>query len=584
MSTLLSAQSISIDLTSGTLFEGISFTLQKGNRVGLIGHNGCGKSTLLKILSHQNDDYIGQLSQAKRCVVAYIEQHLPYHLESVSLLDALCDQLPTSIKEEEQWRAETLLVEMGFEQHQWGQLAGQLSGGQHMRLLLARALIQQPDLLLLDEPSNHLDLPTLLWLEKFLLNWKGSFVLVSHDQTLLNKVTNTTWIMRDKTLYHFDLACSDAREALAEKDSSDEQRRNIEQKEIDRIAKSAKRLAEWGKVYDNEDLARKAKHMEKRKQKLEESQTQLGEGTPWTLSLKGQALPANRLIDFKQVMVTPAPNASSLFQVLDKQVKSGDRVAIVGRNGCGKSSLLRMLFQRFNQLDGNHLSGDDFVFHPQCRLGYYDQSLQQLQDDEMLLEALRPFADLADEQRKMALISSGFSYDRHTQKVKELSGGERARLLFVGLTLANYHLLFLDEPTNHLDLEGKQELFDTLSCFEGGLMVVSHDRELIETCCNRFWLVSDGVFEEHHDVSEVYCRLSVDTKTDQREGGLVVKSAGSQLESSSVLDEESLLAELLKLEQLLDDDLNRKVKHQKPAMQLEWRDKISEISSLLELD
>src|SRR5690606_23638727 len=135
------------------------------------------------------------------------------------------------------------------------------SGGQQMRLLLARAIIHQPDLLLLDEPSNHLDLPSLIWLEGFLSRWKGAFVLVSHDQMLLDRVTNTTWIMRDRTLHHFALPCSLARAALDEKDQADRLRHQSEQKEIDRIERSAKRLAQWGKVYDNEDLARKAKTM-----------------------------------------------------------------------------------------------------------------------------------------------------------------------------------------------------------------------------------------------------------------------------------------------------------------------------------
>ncbi|MBW3695809.1 ABC-F family ATP-binding cassette domain-containing protein [Vibrio sp. T187] len=589
MSTLLSAQSISIDLTSGTLFEGISFTLQKGNRVGLIGHNGCGKSTLLKVLSQQISDHTGQISQANHCVIAHIEQHLPTHLASVSLLDALSDQLPSASKLEEQWRAEALLVEMGFSEHQWNHEAGQLSGGQHMRLLLARALIKQPDLLLLDEPSNHLDLPTLLWLENFLLNWKGSFVLVSHDQRLLDKVTNTTWVMRDKTLYHFDLACSEARQALSEKDKTDEQRRNVEQKEIDRIAKSAKRLAEWGKVYDNEDLARKAKHMEKRKERLQENQTQLGEGSPWRLTLSGETLPANRLMDLRDVAVTPALDAPRLFQLVDKQIKSGERIAILGQNGCGKSSLLRLLFARyqFNQSQESSALDTDFVFHAQCRLGYYDQSLEQLHDHDSLLEALRPFAPLTDETRKMALISAGFAYQRHSQPVVELSGGERARLLFIGLSLAKYHLLFLDEPTNHLDMEGKQELFDTLNQFQGGLMVVSHDRELIETCCNRYWLIVDGVFEEHTDLEQVYRLLGNSGSTAKELGGNTSgseQSATAAGESVPLFDEETLLESLFELEQLLEDDMNRKAKHQKPALQEEWKAKIRQINEQLALE
>ncbi len=152
---------------------------------------------------------------------------------------------------------------MGFAEAAWSLTAGSLSGGQHTRLLLARALIISPDLLLLDEPGNHLDLPTMLWLEQFLARWNGSFILVSHDSALLDSVTNRTWILRDGQLQAFDLPCTQARAALAARDESDALRHKAEQKEIDRVTASAKRLATWGQVYDNEDLARKAKQMEK---------------------------------------------------------------------------------------------------------------------------------------------------------------------------------------------------------------------------------------------------------------------------------------------------------------------------------
>ncbi|XOT94690.1 ABC transporter ATP-binding protein, partial [Alcaligenes pakistanensis] len=170
-------------------------------------------------------------------------------------------------------------------------------GGQYTRLLLARALITQPDLLLLDEPSNHLDLPSLLWLEGFLSSWRGTFVLVSHDQRLLDRVTNSTIILRDHTLSFFSLPCSAAREALRHRDEADLRRQQGEQKEIDRIEQSAKRLAIWGQVYDNETFSRKAQSMEKRLSKLRDSQTDLTQGTPWTLQLHGLEMKADRLLD-----------------------------------------------------------------------------------------------------------------------------------------------------------------------------------------------------------------------------------------------------------------------------------------------
>ena len=263
MSTLLTAQSLHVDTAFGPLFTNLSFTLKKGDRIGLIGYNGCGKSTLLQVLDGTIVPNSGSVALANHCLMARVEQHLPDTLLAQPLLQAVLAKLPVLERESQRWQAERLLAEMGFTPDEVLQRASTLSGGQHTRLLLARALIQQPDLLLLDEPGNHLDLPTLLWLESFLQTWQGSFVLVSHDNILLDAVTNASWILRDRTLHAFSLPCSAARQALEAQDASDALRHKAEQKEIDRVAASAKRLAIWGRTYDNEDLSRKAKQMEK---------------------------------------------------------------------------------------------------------------------------------------------------------------------------------------------------------------------------------------------------------------------------------------------------------------------------------
>ncbi|MGI9282130.1 MAG: ATP-binding cassette domain-containing protein [Endozoicomonas sp.] len=296
MSTLLSAQSVSYDNNSGPLLEELSFTLKKGDRIGLIGHNGCGKSTLLKLLTGHLSARSGSIALSKQCIMAAIEQHLPDSVSQLTLIDAIKAQLPDATREDDAWKAELQLSEVGFSEQDWLLKAATLSGGEHTRLMLARALILEPDLLVLDEPSNHLDLPTLLWLEHFLKQWQGSFVLVSHDQRLLDQVTNNTWILRAGQIHCFRLACSQARQALEDQDETDRLRRQSEQKEIDRVESSAKRLALWGKVYDNEDLSRKAKSMEKRIDRLKDQQTDQPAISPWQLKLKGEALRADRLL------------------------------------------------------------------------------------------------------------------------------------------------------------------------------------------------------------------------------------------------------------------------------------------------
>lgn len=586
MSTLLSAQSIHFHTPSTSLFEALSFTLKRGDRIGLVGHNGCGKSTLLQLLCGNKEPHSGDITLSSNCLVEIVEQHLPTNLEHFSMLEAVIAKFPKDEQLQSQWQAELILFEMGFSSSDWNRTAGCLSGGQHTRLLLARALISQPDLLLLDEPSNHLDLPTLLWLERFLLNWKGSFVLVSHDRRLLDKVTNCTWILRDKSLNYFHLPCSAALLELEIVDEVEKQRNLTGQKEIDRVEKSAKRLANWGRVYDNEGLARKAKNMEKRVERLKETQTALTGGTPWQLTLKGERLKADRLLSMSNLTVKPARlDAPELLHIVEQQLKSGDRVAIIGNNGSGKSSMLKALWHGYtHKIEGM----ESIKLHPSCRIGFYDQSLKQLRDHDSLIDALEPFTDLNEERRKIALISAGFEYIRHSQRVCELSGGERSRLLMLGLSLAEYHLLMLDEPTNHLDFDGKVELTKTLNQFEGGVLLVTHDRELMEKSCNRYWLIKDGKLTEWHDLEKLYLDIDLESKDS---GGEHLNSDAAQRESVTVSDqayselhsEETTLERLYQLEMLLGEDQQRKPKHQKPKMQQLWREEIERMTKRLNL-
>ncbi|EKK5243872.1 ABC-F family ATP-binding cassette domain-containing protein [Cronobacter sakazakii] len=574
MSTLLTAHSLRIDSPFGPVLNTLSFTLKKGDRIGLIGHNGCGKSTLLKALDGTLAPAEGVVTRAARCLLARVEQHLPDELHQQTLLDALLARLPEAERESSAWQAQALLANMGFAEAAWSLTAGSLSGGQHTRLLLARALIISPDLLLLDEPGNHLDLPTMLWLEQFLARWNGSFILVSHDSALLDSVTNRTWILRDGQLQAFDLPCTQARAALAARDESDALRHKAEQKEIDRVTASAKRLATWGQVYDNEDLARKAKQMEKQVARLKEEQTELPQGSRWRLTLSGDALAADRLLELENLAVSAAPDAPTLFTLPLARLKSGDRVALLGHNGCGKSSLLRLLWRQWQT--GETVPG--VTFHPRVSLGYYDQSLHQLPDNATLLEALEPFAPEL-QQRKLALISAGFPWARHGQRVDTLSGGERSRLLFVGLSLARYSLLMLDEPTNHLDMEGKEALAQTLQTFQGGLLLVTHDRTLMEASCNRFWLVEDGGLSEWHNMEALLARLRA-APTQEAENEAPAALAAPPDEHSDA----HLLERLIELETRLNADLERKPRHQKPSLQAEWRKEIAHLSAALGLE
>jgi len=574
MTTLISTQALQLDTHDGFLFNELAFTLRQGDRIGLIGHNGCGKSTLLGLLSGTREASSGTIHVARACRLQHVEQHLPAELASLSLYDALL--APVLEQPELHWRVDSLLAELGFDLDTAQVPVHSLSGGQHTRLLLGRALLQEPNVLLLDEPSNHLDLPSLLWLEQFLLAWRGAFILVSHDQRLLDNVARRSWILRDSRLYDFDLPCGPALAALAEADMAAAARHAAEQKEIDRLSASSARLALWGRTYDNEDLARKAKTMQRRIDKLKEEQSFVSDGAPWRLSLRGKALAADQLLVLDALDVSAVPQSPVLFRVGQLWLKPGDRIALLGANGSGKSSLLRLCWQAIQAQEER----SDLRYHHAANIGYYDQSLKQLADDADLSDALYPFAvqnEAARSQvaRKQALIAAGFPYARHGQTVATLSGGERARLLFLGLSLASYHLLLLDEPSNHLDMQGKAELGQALQGFEGGCLLVSHDRDLIETACNRFWVVADGQLEEWPDAASAYARLSV-------EDGQALTPAPTVEHASAVLaDVDVQLERLCELEQLMADDLARKPRHQKPASQQAWLAELERLNLVL---
>ena len=573
MTTLMSTHSLQMNAGELPLFDSIDLSIHSGDRIGLIGANGSGKSTLLSLLAGQVEPHDGRIHRAAPCRCEFVTQHLPSRLHGLSTRAALGDAVADDPALG--WQLDKMLEDLQLAPHA-AQVVTSLSGGQHSRLQLGRALLRQPNLLLLDEPSNHLDLPSLLWLEQFLQGWRGALVLVSHDARLLDRVTQDTLILQDRRLYRFALPCSQARAALVQEDESARQRRADEQKEIDRLSASSKRLAIWGREHDNAKLVRQAKSMEKRIVRLREEQSLVGAGAPWRLELHGLGLPADALLRLEALDVRPAPALPPLLRAEGLWLRSGDRVALLGANGAGKSSLLRQCWRELCE----QRQGEGWYRHPAASIAYYDQSLQQLDDQATLTDALYALAPLPAISLRQALIRAGFPYARHGQRVHALSGGERARLLFLALSLASHHLLWLDEPSNHLDLEGKEELAEALAQFAGGVLLISHDRDLIERSCNRFWVIREGRILEAHGAEQAYAELRGDSLPP---GGIAPHEAPTE-ETTRAEGDEALLARWYELDGLLAADLARKPRHQTPRLQQGWRDELRLLAERLGLD
>jgi len=577
--SFISAIDLSFQAGSKPLFSGLSFSIEAGDRIGLVGHNGCGKSTLLKLLLNELSIDAGQLHIQRGLKIGFVEQFLSDSLEEMAAYDAVLNQIPSEEQLVRAYQVETLLEQLGFDSTTVQRPLKTLSGGQKNLVLVARAIIREPELLLLDEPGNHMDSNAMFFLKRYLSQRDvPSFLMISHDRDLLDSVTDRTLWLRDERCYSFNLPYSNAKIALKAQDDAARKTREAEEKEIDKLKVSAKRLATWGKVYDNEDLARKAKSMEKRIDKLEAVKTFVTNGSGLSLKVDPEFLKTKQVFVFEQETIN-APDGRLLFSVDDLNFRPGDRIALLGTNGSGKSSCIEALMQGYRTDIGQQTNTR---FNPNVRIGYFDQELAQFDGDVSIAQWIREHCSASDEDIKQTLIQWGFPYVDHGRRVNVLSGGERARILLLTFQLDQPNLLIMDEPTNHIDLQGKEELEIDLVQEGLSLLFTSHDQRFIQNIATRFWWIDNGKLIEIHDSEQYFSSISdspVRSEISSQSGGMKTPSTKFAIEQGA--DEDRWLERICELEQLLEDDLGRKVKFQKPALQQQWREEIELLNKKL---
>jgi len=549
-----------------TLFSDIDLAINSGDRIGLVGHNGSGKSTLFSILSGTLEPDTGDISRNHDLQLEIVEQFIGDDLLALTLLGALLQKLPAEEAVSGRYRAEQLLTDLGFDPAEYDFLVNDLSGGQQNRLMFARAIITGPNLILFDEPTNHLDLRTVLIFEGYLKTTRSAFLIISHDRAFLDRVTNRTVFLRDERLYNFDLPYTSAREALEEQDLAAAATREQEEKDIRRLEASAKRLATWGRVYDNEKLARKAKSMEKRIDRMKDEKTFVSRGSGLNLTVDVGGAQADRMLAIEGCDIH-APDRSTLFHIEDMIIRPCERVALLGHNGVGKTTLIT----RIMDLYAGEPAGDEIRFNPQCQIGYYDQELNRLNPALSMLENLRENCAGAGNRIKTALIRAGFPYTDIDKKVEILSGGEKARLMFLIIELNQPNFLILDEPTNHIDIQGKEELEAQILDSKATVIITSHDRRFVDNIANRYLLIHSGQLREIHRPEEFY-------QMDRADRPLV---AHENVVEKTELSEEETLARIIELEELITADEARKPKFQKLKLQAAWRNELSELKELL---
>lgn len=476
MSPLLTAHTLAKSFGSSPLFKEISFTISQGDRIGLVGPNGAGKTTLLKILVNLEKPDEGSISRRQGLRVGYASQ-------SPEFPDQPIEELLLSVKAsgnevDRRTRARTLLSRALFTDFTVS--AASLSGGWKKRLDLIRALMQEPDLLLLDEPTNHLDLDGILWLEKFLVREKLSYLIVSHDRYFLENISNKT--MELNRCYPQGLFVAEG--AMSRYVELKEEFLQAQLQTQRGLASTVREEIEWLR---KSPKARTTK-AQSRVQKAQELMEELSEIKQRNKSYKVEIDFTASERETRKLLVarnlTKSLGGKVLFKGLDLQLSPGSRLGIVGKNGTGKTTLLKLL--------ANHIAQDagTIKYADGLNLVYFDQHREQIPAHLTLRRALSPMSDIVNYRGQSIHVNGWakkflFSPDRLELPVGCLSGGERARILIARLMLEPADILFLDEPTNDLDIETLEVIEESLKEFMGATVLISHDRCLMDRVCNQ---------------------------------------------------------------------------------------------------
>ena len=500
---LIQAEKITFGYTDKPLFNKASFSVNEGDRIGLVGDNGAGKSTLFKCLLGIEKTYEGQIVISRNVdKIAYIPQSLPTDLKEKTFYDYLLEAIPVDERDYSGWKVDVAMEDIGVPQEIKFLPLAHLSGGWQRMALIARAILDEPSLMLMDEPTNYLDLEKIFKLENLLLNIiKIPYIVISHDRKFLDKCTNKTMHLRDGQIICHKVPYSHARTCLLEEDLAAAKARENEEAEIERIRAAAKRIHIWS-AGRNPDMDKRAKAMYTRANQLEAKKTEVYVATKREIDFNPDDIRPKVLLRINNYQVV-APDGRALFKIPEMNVKKGDRVAILATNGVGKTQMLEALMRAYKEPVVDSKNNIEMRFNPQVNIGYFDQHMAHLPLNKTITDYIQSLGKTTPEATKL-LVNAGFPYKNHTQKISELSQGEKARLAFLALKVGKFNFFIMDEPTNHIDIDG-QEKFEDAVISEGHTCIfVSHDRYMMEQVANKYYQVKKGTLVPVDSVEPFY--------------------------------------------------------------------------------
>lgn len=549
---ILSCQNISKSFGEKEVLRNVSFQMEPHDRTALIGSNGCGKSTLLKIIMGQMKQDDGTVVFAKDVKVGYLAQYQDDEAKG-TIYEIVMDALKPLIAREKELRhmeeemssksgkdLETLLEEyhrlsdefdrmggytyrsevtgvlkgLGFREDEFDKTVTELSGGQKTRVFLGRLLVSHPDILILDEPINHLDLHSIQWLEGFLANYQGAVLLVAHDRYFLDRIIDHVVDLSNHSCHVYRGNYTQFVQQKSEVVKTLEREYENQQKAIEHQQEVITKL----KSFNREKSIKRAESREKMLSKMDVIERPEELDTAMKLTLEPDHISGKNVLEVTNL--SKGFDGTTLFSDVNFLIRRGERVGIIGDNGTGKTTLLKIINGRIKADSGTIRLGSNVT------IGYYDQAQQELDDSKTLFQEMQDaYPNLNDTRIRNVLAAFLFTGDDVFKLISALSGGERGRVSLAKLMLSGANFLILDEPTNHLDMESKEILENALKAYTGTLLYVSHDRYFINQTATRILELEDESFHEYLGNYDYY----LDKKREQTEEAASEENASSEV-------------------------------------------------------